>query len=130
MPGDFSTLDVYQQASLLRRRVYRLAGLLPETEKYGLAPQMRRASLSVTNNIAEGHGSRSYRHSISYLYRSRGSVNELMDDFNLCEDEAYFQKDHLDDIRRQAGRVNQLINGYIAYLRKRLAQTPSTDPKE
>jgi four helix bundle protein len=111
MPAEFDELEVYQQARVLRKRVFRLVEQLPPEERFALAGQMRRASVSVTNNIAEGHGSRSYRHNISYLYRSRGSVNELMDDFNVCEDENYFKKEHLDDIRQQAKRVIQLING-------------------
>ena len=76
----------------------------------------------MTNNIAEGHGSRSYRHNISYLYRSRGSVYELQDDINVCEDEGYFEKSHLDDLREDAVRVAKVINGYVAYLRRRMTE--------
>jgi four helix bundle protein len=120
MAKGFEDLEVYKEARILRKRVYRLTSLLPSKERFILFPQMRRAALSVTNCIAEGHGSRSYRHNISYLYRSRGSVCELQDDFNTCEDEDYFKKEHLDDLRVQADKVMKLINGYIAYLRKRI----------
>jgi four helix bundle protein len=112
----FEDLEVYQQARILRTRVYRLTKLLPKEEKYILLSQMRRTALSVTNCIAEGHGSRSYRHNRSYLFRSRGSVCELQDDFNTCEDEEYFKKEHLNDLRKQAQRVLMLINGYVAFL--------------
>ena len=125
MPGEFDDLEVYREARELRRRVNKLVKLLPPVEKYILSVQMKRAALSVTNNIAEGHGSRSYRHNISYLYRSRGSVNELMDDLNYCEDEAYFKKEHLDNLREQAMSVIRLINGYIAFLRRRLQEAGS-----
>ena len=120
MGKGFEDLEAYQEARVLRRRVYRLTKLLPPEERFILFPQIRKAALSVTNCIAEGHGSRSYRHNISYLYRSRGTVCELHDDFNTCEDEAYFKKEHLDDIREQAEKVLKLINGYIAYLKGRL----------
>jgi len=123
VPGEFEDLETYKQARILRRRVWKLDRQLPVEEKYVLVSQMRRAALSLTNNIAEGHGSRSYRHNISYLYRSRGSVNELMDDMNACEDEGYFKKDHLNDLRLQAKAVIKLINGYIKYLRTRMAET-------
>jgi four helix bundle protein len=122
MGKGFEDLEVYKEARVLRKRVYRLTDLLPQKERFILVPQMRRASLSVTNCIAEGHGSRSFRHNISYLYRSRGSTCELQDDFNTCEDEEYFKKEHLDDLRKQAETVLKLINGYIAYLGKRLSQ--------
>lgn len=120
MGKGFEDLEAYQEARVLRQRVYRLTKLLPREERFILFPQTRKAALSVTNCIAEGHGSRSYKHNISYLYRSRGSVCELQDDFNTCEDEAYFKKEHLDDIREQAEKVLKLINGYIAYLKGRL----------
>ena len=122
MGQGFEDLEVYQQARLLRRRVYKLTKLLPPDERFGLVPQMRRAAVSVTNCIAEGHGSRSYRHNVSYLYRSRGSVCELLDDFSVCEDEKYFTKIQLDDIRAQAVLVQKLINGYIKYLKGRPAK--------
>jgi four helix bundle protein len=118
----FDELEVYREGRELRRRVYRLVRLLPDDERYNLISQMRRASLSVTNCIAEGHGSRSWKHNISYLYRARGSACELLDDLNVCEDEGYFRIEHIDDLRRQVDTVIRLINGYIAHLRKRLTQ--------
>ena len=121
---------MYKAARLLRQRVGRLVRQLPADEKYNLVSQMRRAALSVTNNIAERHGSRSYRHSISYLYRSRGSVNELLDDLHACEDDGYFRKEHLDDLRETARSVIRLLNGYIAYLRKRCEEQGKTSGQE
>jgi four helix bundle protein len=122
MGKGFEDLEAYQVAREFRKRVYKLTRQLPADEKFCLTSQMRRAALSITNNIAEGHGSRSYRHNISYLYRSRGSVYELQDDINACEDEGYFEKQHLDDLREHSASVAKLLNGYIAYLRKRLTE--------
>jgi four helix bundle protein len=122
MPQGFEGLKVYLEARTLRKRGYRLTSLLPSKERFILFPQMRRAALSVTNCIAEGHGSRSYRHNISYLYRSSGSVCELQDDFNACQDEAYFKKEHLDDLRSQAQTVLKLLNGYVAHLRGKMQE--------
>lgn len=118
---DFEDLQVYQEARKFRCRVFSLARQLPGEEKFNLISQMRRAAVSVTNCIAEGYGSQSFRHNISYLYRSRGSVCELQDDFNACEDENYFNKEHLDDLRKDSVSVIKLINGYIRYLEKRMA---------
>ncbi len=122
MGKGFEDLEVYQVARDFRNRVFNLVKQLPAEEKYVLSPQMKRAALSITNNAAEGHGSRSYRHNISYLYRSRGSLTELQDDINACEDQGYFEKEHLDDLREHSVQVAKLINGYIAYLRKRLSE--------
>jgi len=120
MGAGFEDLEVYQEARKFRKRIYALTRKLPPEERFVLFPQMRKAAVSITNCIAEGHGSRSYRHNVSYLYRSRGSVCELQDDINTCEDEKYFKKAHLDDLRRDAERVAMLINGYIRHLTKRV----------
>lgn len=122
MPREFEDMEVYQKAREFRKRIWKLTRMLPTDEKYVLVPQMRRAALSVTNNVAEGHGTWHYRHNISYLRRSRGSVNELLDDINTFQDESYFPKEHLDNLRADAKSVIRLINGYIRYLRQQLRQ--------
>ena len=120
MGKGFEDLEVYQEARCFRKRIFKLTRLLPPDEKYVLVSQMRRAALSITNCIAEGHGSQTYKHNISYLYRSHGSVYELQDDLNTCEDEQYFEKSHLDDLRGHSVRLAKQLNGYIRYLDKRL----------
>lgn len=116
---DFEELDVYKQARLFRNAMYSLAHELPSQEKYGLAVQIRRAAVSVTNNIAEGHGTYTFKHNINYLHLSRGSVYELRDDLNVCEDQSYFSKEQIESLRQEAARVTMLIDGYIRYLRNR-----------
>src|SRR6516164_9793965 len=81
--------ELYKIARDFRKRVYRLLKELPPEEKYALANQMRRAAISVTNNIAEGHGRWHYQENIHFCRISRGSVDELIDDFNTCQDERY-----------------------------------------
>ncbi|HUT59222.1 MAG TPA: four helix bundle protein [Phycisphaerae bacterium] len=130
MPGEFEDLDAYRKAREFRRRVWKLAELLPPMERSVLAPQMRRAALSITNNIAEGHGSWSCRHDLSYLRRSRGSVNELMDDLNARQDQGYFKPEHLDSLREHAREVIRLLNGYTAYLKRQLAKPEAKDNPE
>ena len=52
----FRGLKVYQKSYALVREVYRIANSLPETERYNIASQVKRASTSVPLNIAEGYG--------------------------------------------------------------------------
>ncbi len=81
--------ELYKCAREFRKGVYRLIAQLPAVERYALSNQMRRAAISVTNNIAEGHGRWHYQENIRYCRISRGSVDELIDDFNVCQDECY-----------------------------------------
>ena len=114
----FEDLDVYQAARELRRRVYKLVKLLPPEERYDLAPQMRRAAVSLTNNIAEGHGRYNWQDNTRFCRQSRGSLCELVDDFSVCEDQQYAKPDHLQNLRDDAANVLRLLNGYIAYLQR------------
>jgi len=110
--------ELYQLAREFRKRVYRLVRLLPPEERYCLANQMRRAALSVSNNIAEGHGRWHYQENIRYCRMSRGSIDELIDDFNACDDERYGDQTLVAALKSEAYELIRRINGYIAYLRK------------
>ena len=114
----FEDLEVYQVAREFRKAMYRVVKRLPEIEKFGLASQIRRAALSLTNNIAEGHGRYHYLDQIKFILQSRGSLEELIDDLNTCEDERYLQTEELSGLKQQGWRVRQLIDGYIRYLRQ------------
>jgi len=63
----FEDLETYKLARTFRKHIYELARRLPEPEKYNLAGQMRRASVSLTNCIAEGHGRYHYQETIQFL---------------------------------------------------------------
>jgi four helix bundle protein len=109
--------ELYRIARSFRKRVYRLIRMLPPEEKYALASQMRRAAVSVTNNIAEGHGRWHYQENIQYCRTSRGSTDELIDDFNVCEDENYGDQALVAGLKVEACYLVRRINGHIAYLR-------------
>src|SRR5713226_4129865 len=104
--------ELYCVARKFRIKAYRLMKQLPPEEKYALANQMRRAAVSVTNNIAEGHGRWHYQENIRYCRIARGSVDELIDDFNTCLDEGYGDKSLVEELKLQAYDLIRRINGY------------------
>src|SRR6266480_8058327 len=114
----FKDLEVYQVAREFRKAMYRIAKRLPDIEKFGLVSQVRRAALSLTNNIAEGHGRYHYLDQIKFTLQSRGSLEELIDDLNACQDEQYMPTEQIASLKAEGWRVRQLIDGYIRYLRE------------
>jgi four helix bundle protein len=110
--------ELYKIAREFRKRVYLLVKQLPSAEKYALANQVRRAAVSVSNNIAEGHGRWHYQENIQFCRMSRGSVDELVDDFNTCQDEMYGDQTLVIQLKLEAYELIRRLNGYIAYLRK------------
>ncbi len=115
----FEKLEVYILAREFRKKIYKPIKELPEDEKYNLISQMRKAALSLTNNIAEGHGRYHYQENIQFLRQSRGSLEELIDDINACIDERYADENKLNNLKEEAYGLLKKINGYIKYLRIR-----------
>src|SRR5229473_7283225 len=97
----FEALEVYQVAREFRKAMYRVAKRLPQEEKFGLVSQVRRAAISLTNNIAEGHGRFHFLEQIKFMLQSRGSLEELLDDVNVYEDEAYLPIQEIESLRQE-----------------------------
>ena len=123
----FEDLDVYKTAREFRKAMYVVMRRLPDFEKYDLASQIRRAAVSLTNNMAEGHGRYHYPDQIRFFLHSRGSLEELVDDLNVCVDENYLSKDEVMGLKEQASTVLALINGYLRYLRGRSSTVRESD---
>src|SRR6266404_4697150 len=121
----FEDLEVYKAAREFRKKMYGVVRRLPDFEKFALAGQVRRAAVSLTNNMAEGHGRYHFADQVRFFLGSRGSLQELVDDLNVCNDEKYLGEDEVAELKEKAWRVLGLINGYLRYLRNRKADDRS-----
>src|ERR1039458_9579709 len=70
----FEDLEVYRVAREFRKAMYAVTRKLPAHEKFELASQIRRAAVSLTNNIAEGHGRYHFLDQIKFQLQTRGSL--------------------------------------------------------
>ena len=113
----FEDLEVYREARSFRKAMYMVARKLPDIEKFGLCSQIRRAAVSLTNNLAEGHGRYHYPDRIKFSLQARGSLEELIDDLNVCIDEKYISLDQIETLKQQAWRVLHKLNAYMRFLR-------------
>lgn len=123
----FEDLEVYRAAREFRKAMYDVTRRLPDFEKYELASQIRRAAVSLTSNIAEGHGRFHYPDQIRFILHSRGSLEELVDDLNVCLDENYVPPDQVAVLKKKASGVLALLNGYLRYLRRRSSSVREPD---
>ena len=123
----FENLEVYKVAREFRKAMYAVNRRLPDFEKYELGSQIRRASASLTNNMAEGHGRFHYPDQIRFFLHSRGSLEELVDDLNICLGERYLSSEEVAKLKEQARGVLILINGYLRYLRSRSSSVRESD---
>lgn len=104
---------------MLAGQVYRVASSLPVVERYGLASQLRRASVSIVSNIAEGSGRGSDREFIYFLRIARGSLHELQTQLILALDLGYTNQSEIAPIMEASDRVGRLIHGLARSLERR-----------
>lgn len=114
----FEDLECWKTCTELRRLVSKLIKNFPKDEQYGLTSQMKRASRSVTHNIAEGYGRFHFQENIQYCRQARGSLYELIDQLIVALDEKYITEEELIKSKEQINKSLALLNGYIKYLIK------------
>jgi len=115
----FEDLEVYKAARQFRQKIYQLLKDLPREEQFNLQSQMRRAAVSLTNNIAEGHGRFHCQENIQFLRQARGSLEELMDDLNVCLDEKYVTIEVIEQLKSESNDLLKRFNGHVVFLRNR-----------
>lgn len=74
---EFTDLNSWKVSHDLVLSIYKLTEKLPEKEKFGLISQIKRASVSITSNIAEGFGRQTYKEKVQFYYMAHGSLTEV-----------------------------------------------------
>ncbi len=120
-------LEVWRLARDFAVMIYKKAvPLLPASEKYNLADQLKRAASSVPANIAEGHGRFYFQDNVRFCYIARGSLTEVQSHLSLAKELGFITPEVYTSMTREAETVARSINGWIAYLKK--AKTGMNEP--
>lgn len=114
----FRDLLVWQKAIQLAITVYRVTQAFPNEEKYGLTSQVRRAAVSVSSNIAEGHA-RQGREFAHFLSIARGSAAEVESQLYLAAELGFIEHSATnaavslaDEIHRMAASLAEKVSGH------------------
>ena len=111
----FEELRIWQEARELNRRVYAVSSDLKD---FAFVDQIRRASLSVMNNIAEGFERRTDSDFAHFLDIAKGSAGEVRSMTYAAEDLSYFDATTIQDLRSRANDLGSGIGSFANYLRK------------
>ena len=106
----YKDLIVWQKSMELAQEIYRLTGLFPAREQYGLVSQMRRASVSIPSNIAEGYGRRTQKEYKRFYSIAFGSGLELETQLLLSKRLALSPISKFDVSRELLGEVLRMLN--------------------
>ena len=99
---------------------YRLTSSFPRAERFGLVPQLRRASISVISNIAECHGRATRRDRVHFLVMARGSLYELQAQFDIAGALEFVASEKITALDTAIVEITRMLNGLIRYYGRKL----------
>lgn len=107
----YRRLDAYKYAMSFTTEVYKLLKTFPKEEQYALCDQLRRATVSIPSNIAEGMGRSSIKEQVHFLEIAYGSLNETMCQVEIARNLGYITDLQLNPIEEQVRILGKLLSG-------------------
>jgi len=116
----YKDLKVWQIAVQITEDIYKLTDKISDDEKYGIISQMKRSSISIASNIAEGWGRESSKSFINYLRIARGSLFELETQLIICERTDLIEKSEINRLYKDIESEGKMINNLIKSLQQKI----------
>lgn len=112
MKHNFKNLNIWKLSIDLTNDVYILTDYFPKSEEFGLKSQLRRCSVSVASNIAEGSSRSSNKDFNRFLEISLGSLYELQTQIIISSSRNYFDLSKLENIENKITELQRMISGF------------------
>lgn len=116
--GNFKELKVWKQSKDLAVSIYRLTEEGAFTKDFGLKDQLRRASVSIPSNIAEGDNLDTDKQSVRHFYIARGSVAELRTQLVIGMEIGYLNEIQYNQLERELSQISAMLTSLIKYRSK------------
>jgi len=112
----FEELNVWKNAKELVKMVYMFTKQEKFAKDYPLIDQIRRASVSIMSNIAEGFERGSNKEFIQFLYIAKGSCGEVRSQIYIAFDQKYISEDNFAAAKEECIKLSAMISNFIRYL--------------
>lgn len=109
----FTDLNTWQEGHKLVLLAYSATKKFPREEIFGLCDQLKRATVSITSNIAEGFSRSSFKEKVQFYSMSLGSLTEAQNQIIIAKDLKYISILEYNNIIDQIIIVSKLLNGLI-----------------
>ncbi|PRX54562.1 four helix bundle protein [Flagellimonas meridianipacifica] len=113
----FKDLEIWKMSRIFCSDIYKTTYSFPETEKFGLANQLRRASVSVPSNIAEGCSRKSNKDFSRFLEIAIGSLYEIETQLLISNDLGFLQKNKLDILLLNLSSIIKMTSKFKSSLK-------------
>ncbi len=117
---NFYDLETWQVAHQYVLSIYKITEKVPDTERFGIISQLRRAASSITANIAEGYDRYYFKDKIRFYFNARGSSAETQNFLFLSRDLGYITIEQCTELFKKSNEVRRLLNGLIRYTESRV----------
>ncbi len=117
---NFEKLEVWQLSRSFVKEIYSITKQFPDDEKYGLTNQLRRASVSISSNIAEGNSRFSPKDKSHFTEMAYTSLMEVINQVIISNDLRYLDDFCLTQIKEKAFILANKINGLYKYQRSNI----------
>jgi len=114
----FEKLDVWIESKELTKSIYNLTLSFPDSEKFGLVSQLRRASVSICSNIAEGTSRISDKDKAHFISISYSSTMEVLNQLILSYELEYINETNYSNCRNQINSITNKLNSLRNYILK------------
>lgn len=114
----FEDIQSWQKARELNKDIYNITKNSNFSKDFSLRDQIRRASVSIMANIAEGFGRRSKKEFSNFLNMSHGSAAEIQCHLYVALDQDYIDQREFETLYDKAQEVSKMIQGFMNYLSK------------
>ena len=114
--GSFRDLKVWQNSMTLVEDVYKITSKFPSDERFGLTAQLRRATVSIPSNIAEGKRRKRQRAYLNHLDIALGSQGEVETQIEIACRLGFVKKDEVRRVEARVAEVGRMLNGLIESL--------------
>ena len=112
-------LDVWKKAVEFTVDIYKITNAFPNDERFGLTSQIRRASVSIAANIAEGAGRKSDREFLRSLSMAQGSASEVDTEVLIAHRLGYMDEEVCNEVAARLDDIGRMITGLSHYLKER-----------
>lgn len=117
---NYKELEIWKNSILFCPRIYKITDDFPDSEKFGLISQLKRAVISIPSNIAEGSAKSSDKHFVVFLENSLGSCYEIETQLLVSYELKYISKPDYETLTKELLTIIKMIIKFINFLKRNL----------
>jgi len=125
----FEDIQAWQEARVLTQEIYTFSGSGQWAKDYALRDQIRRASISVMSNIAEGFERRTDMDFARFVSMAKGSAAEIKSQLYIALDQGYVDQNRFNELYEKCDKVSRYLGSFIRYLSQNDARRVTRDAR-